>query len=105
MILISKTYSEMTPESAEDGEYSYSGFVWEDCEYSFRELVELLRECSEASCWPATGSVNEWYCNEWGTTDYSTGEQRQECVHYSHKNPSKNAKYWRWAAKAAGLVK
>ena len=37
-IIISRTYSETTPESAENGEFSDHGFITEKQEVSFYEL-------------------------------------------------------------------
>jgi len=105
MILISRTYSEVTPESAEDGEESESGFICEDAAYEFRELVRLLREHRNPSCYPATGSTREWYSTGYDVADYRTGTEREECVHFSRNNPPHNARYWKLAAKAAGIVK
>jgi hypothetical protein len=44
MILVNITYQVVTPESAEHGEDAESGFVTENAEYGFRELVKRLRE-------------------------------------------------------------
>lgn len=105
MILISKTYSETTPDSVDDGELSDSGFVFEDSEYSFRDLVRLMRDYREPSNYPATGSAREWYSSGWNIEDYGTMTEREESIHFSHKNKPHNARYWKLAAKAAGLVK
>lgn len=105
MILICRTYDECTPESAEDGESSDAGFVYEDEPMTFRELVRELRDMSEASNGRPTGDIGEWYSTGYSVTDYSNLTERNESVHYSHNNPARNAKYWRWAARAAGLVR
>lgn len=105
MILINRTYSETTPESAEDGDYSDSGFIVEDVAYGFRELVALLKSHPEASCSPADGSEFEWYSTGFYTDDYTYGTEREESVHYSRNNAPRSAKYWRLAAIAAGIVK
>jgi hypothetical protein len=71
---------------------------------SFRELVDLMREWWEVSCYPATGSTLEWLRREDGY-DYRTGERYVVSLHYGWHQPPRREKYWRWAMKAAGLVK
>ena len=105
MILVDRCFSEMTPESAEDGEHSDTGFLAQDEAYTFRELVRLMRDHGAASCWPASGDTCEWYSTDWDTVCYRTGTQRECSMHYSRANPERNAKYWRLAAIAAGIVK
>jgi hypothetical protein len=105
MILINRCFSETTPESAAECENSDSGFIAEDVAYGFRELVELLKSHPEASCSPATGETFEWYSTGHYTECYRTATEREESVHYSRNNPARNAKYWRWAAIAAGIVR
>lgn len=106
-LLISRTYSETTPESAEDGDFSDTGFVYQDVEFTFRELVKELSEMSESSRWPSTGSTHDWYSTPFEVTDYGTGTgtERQESIHFSRSNPPRLAKYWSKAARAAGLIK
>lgn len=105
MILVHKTFTEITPESAEDGDSSDSGMVWENVEYTFKELVRLLRDYPEASNYPTNGSTGEWYETGYFTECYATGTERCEAVHYSADNAARSAKYWRKAAQQAGLVK
>lgn len=103
MILISKTYSEITPESAEDGEFSDSGFVFEDAECTFRELVDYLKEHKGSSCYPCKGEISEYFSSGFSVDDYQTGTETGTSIHYSRKNPSRKDKYWKLAVKAAGL--
>lgn len=105
MIIIDCTFSEVTPESAENGELSDSGFMWQDNECSFRDLIRLMRDHTNSSCHPATGGTHEWYTSEMGAIDYRTGTERETSLHYSQKNPARNAKYWRKAAIYCGIVK
>lgn len=105
MILVNRAYSEVTPESAEDGDISDSGMIAENAEYTFRELVAMLKDHPQASCHPARGDVFEWYSSGWHIDDYATGTEREETVHYSMSNPARNAKYWKLAAIAAGIAK
>lgn len=106
MILINKTFSEVTPESAENGEHSDSGFVWENAECGFKELVRLLQEHREPSQWPLRAPhTGVWFSSGFSIEDYSTCTERETSIHYSHDNPAKNEKYWCKAVRAAGLVK
>lgn len=103
-ILIDRTYSVLTPESAECGDIAESGFVSQSEPCSFRELVDLMREHSEPSCYPSRGGTCEWFSTGF-ETDYRTGDDRETCIHYCRENPERMARYWRLAAIAAGHVK
>lgn len=106
-ILINKTYSVVTEESAEYGDYAEQGFEFENSPYEFRELVRLLRDYSESSVYPLTDAdINEtvWFTSE-PDIDFRTGEETTYSVHFSRDNPARNAKYWLKAARAAGLVR
>lgn len=108
-VLVSKTFTDVTPESAEHGEAADRGFLWEDTPHTFRELVALMRECSNPSSFPlrrpadVTDSV--WFSCEPYTADYETGMEREESIHYSRANDPRALKYWQLAAKAAGLIR
>lgn len=104
MLLISKTYSEVTPESAENGELSDTGFVFKDEPFSFRELVDELRNYSCMSSCPSDGATSEWASTHMETVDYTTGTDREESLHFSRKNPARAGKYWAKALRAAGLI-
>lgn len=105
MILIDKCYSEITPESAEDGDTSDAGFEWINCPVSFRELVDYMREHSNPSNMPASGGTFEWYSTGYSIDDYATGTERETTIHFSRENPPHKAKYWKLASKFAGLTK
>lgn len=106
MILISKTFQTVTPESAEDGEFADQGFVFEDEPYTFRELLTLIdREgFHNPSCAPATGEPYEWL-DSYPETDYHSGEETIYSLHFSSKNDNRAAKYWQAAFKAANIIK
>lgn len=105
MILVNRAFSEVTPESAEAGDISECGMIRENEEYTFRELVRAMREHPQPSAWRATGDTSEWLSTGYGVSDYGTGTERGETLHYSCDNPPRNAKYWRWAMRAAGVLK
>lgn len=104
-ILIHRAFSEITPESAEHGDHSATGLIAENEHCTFRELVHYLREHPQCSCSPCRGDTCEWFSTGPYTSDYSTGTEREETIHYSRDNPPRMAKYWRKAAIAAGIAK
>ena len=104
MIKISKTYEIVTHESAEHGEAAEHGFIFESEGYTFRELVQLMRDYNNPSCSPASGGVYEWLSND-AYIDYATGAETIESIHYSAENEPSRAKYWRKAMVYAGLIK
>ena len=95
-ILVDRTYSEITPESAEDGDFSDTGLISQDEEYSFSELVKLMKGHPQASSSPHE-SINTWYSTGYYTSDYRTCTEREECIHFSEKNTPNAAKYWKLA--------
>lgn len=103
-ILISRTYAEVTPESAENSDFSKTGFISEQEQVSFSELVGLMREHSQPSCSPNDGSPQTWYSSGFYTSDYSTGTEREESIHFHRDNTPNADKYWKLAAKFAGIL-
>lgn len=103
MIFISKTYEIVTHESAEYGESADAGFVYEDVEFTFRELVRELQDYAFLSCSHGNGNTSEWVSTEPYKDPYS-GEYETFSLHYSHQNNGKNAKYWRKALECAGFI-
>lgn len=70
---------------------------------SLRELISKMREYPHSSCYPSSGATYEWLSRH--ETDYRTGADVTESIHYSRDNPARNARYWRIAMKAAGIAK
>ena len=103
MILINKTYSIVTPESAENGEDSDSGFLSKNEKVTFRELVNLIQDHPAPSCYPASGSVWEWV-STYPSTDFQTGEEETQSLHFSRQNGPWKEKYWKKAMQMAGIV-
>lgn len=82
MINYSETFATITPESAEQGDYEETGFIWEETSDTFRSMVELLQgtepSCSdiEQARWFTAYSYNE------GTRDYwETGTEESRSYH------------------------
>lgn len=103
MIKISITYEIISPESAEEGEVADTGFVREDDEVTFGDLVRLMRVYRNPSCWPPTGATYEWLNGNY-ETDYRTGEERLESLHFERDNAPRAEKYWAKAMRAAGIL-
>jgi len=103
-ILINRTFSEITPESTEQGDFSDMGFIAQDEQVTFSDLVQIMREHNNPSCSPCKGDINTWFSTDFYTDDYATATMREESIHYSNNNTVNGAKYWRLAAKAAGYI-
>lgn len=103
MILLSKTYTETTPESSEDGENSDSGFIFENVPHTFRETVAMLREHRNPSHWPLKGAYapGVWFSSGYETEDYTTGTERETAIHFCRENEPRAIKYWILAARVA----
>jgi hypothetical protein len=104
-ILISKTFTEVTPESAVDGDFSDMGYITEKEAVTFRELVQLMKEHPEPSQSPTDGNTRTWFTCYPYTSDYSTAAERQESIHYHQDNTPNIPKYWKLAYKIANQVK
>jgi hypothetical protein len=99
-ILVSRTYADTTPESAMEGDFSEIGFITECEVLSFRELVYLLRDHPHPSE-SGEPSVHTWFTGESYVTDYRTGTDRQESVHFHRDNNAHVCRYWVLASKIA----
>ena len=91
-ILISQCYSEVTPESAEAGDFSDSGFIRECEPMTFRELVNLLW----AGGFYREGET-EWLTTGWSTTDYTAATEQEETLHFHRANHSRMRKWFELA--------
>jgi hypothetical protein len=104
MILVSRTFDIVTPESAESGESADSGFLAESESVTFRELVSLMRAHPNPSCYPPSGETYEWL-SSYPETDYLDASETTESLHFARENPPRAAKYWRKAMRAAGIIR
>ena len=104
MILVSRTFEVITPESAEYGESAESGFLVESEFVTFKELVTLMREHPVASCYPPRGETYEWL-STYPSQDYRDASETTESLHFARENPTRMAKYWRKAMLAAGIIR
>jgi hypothetical protein len=104
MILISRTFEVITPESAEEGESAESGFLSEGEAVTFRELVSLMRDHPIPSSSPCAGSQWDWLSSH-SETDYRDCSNRTESLHLDRSNHPRTLKYWRKAMIAAGIIR
>lgn len=104
-IIINRTYCEIDPESAEDGEFSATGFISHGDEVTFRELVALLQKHPNPSSSHGTTDPHVWWSTGFEVEDYSTGTEREECVHCSDENSDYGRVLWIRAVKVAGFAK
>ncbi len=100
MILITKTFSEITPESAEYADFSNSGIVYEKESVSFRELVCLMVEHFLPS---NSGDISKYtyFSSGYFISDYFTATEREYTIHFHNDNLPQFEKYWELAAKVA----
>lgn len=96
-ILISRTYTETTPESAAEGDFSKRGFISRRLKVTFSQLVDLMSEHPHPSESPNDGNTRVWYSTDYYTSNYTRGVEREESMHYHRQNTPNAAKYWRWA--------
>ncbi len=104
MIIISRTFDVVMPESAEDGESADSGFLAESESVTFRELVSLMESHPNPSCYPSRGESYEWLSSH-PETNYRDASETTESLHFSRENPPRRLKYWRKAMRAAGIIR
>lgn len=106
MIIVNRYFEIVTPESAEDCDAAERGILAEGERLTLRELIRAMQG-GESSCYPARGDVFEWVSIPQGGTRayFEDGEEETHTVHFSRDNPPRNARYWRIAMIAAGIVK
>lgn len=91
---ITTTFSQTTPESAEQGDYSDTGWIDEegvDMNLDEYDREEGLTVAEKTAKWLFNEGASEgssshyhhgmWYSTEWSVNDYSTGEEEQRSFH------------------------
>ena len=95
-MLIVRAYSEITPESAEHGDFSDTGIVHDAEPYTFRELHDAARlggfSFDGGTRWADTG---------FSVVDYRTGTERSESLSLAYGQPARLEKWFRLAIDAA----
>ena len=101
MLQIAMTYEIVTPESAEDGEAADSGFVFEACDCTARELLAYIQR--EGFNVPSDSpGIPGWLSTD-SEMDYSTGETETRSIHPGRDPQSQ--KVWARVLRIAGIVK
>ena len=91
-------FADITPESAEHGDFEQTGIL-NECNLTFRELVE---ELSGHRHWqPVEGG--DWFTTGFYTIDYGTCRDREETLHVRRPSP-RHERYYQVALKLAGLI-
>jgi hypothetical protein len=88
MILISRTFEIVTPESAEFGESDDAGFISQSEPVTFRELVELMR------AHPVPSSSPWDWLSSYPEEDFRDCSNRTESLHYDKSNPPSRERVW-----------
>lgn len=102
---VSETYSESTPESAADGDFSETGYLYGynakngyRQSFTLKEIVEqfIRRDYVYAENYCSRSTSQSLYGSTY-TSDYRTGTERQECLHIRPKGPRHTKAYKRAA--------
>lgn len=100
-IFLSQTYQIVSEESAEHGDFEDTGFDWEDVPHTFKEVVDLIKDCGFIHKSDSHG-VPRWLSTE-DDIDFQTGDRESKSLHPA--SDSRSQRYWAKACKAAGIIK
>lgn len=92
-----RCFADMTPESAEHGDYEETGILSE-WDLTFRELVE---ELSSHRHWQLAEGA-DWFTSGIFTVCYRTGRDREETLHVRRPSP-RHERYYQLALRLAGV--
>lgn len=90
---VSRTYTEVTPESRDFGDFSNNGFVYENESFTLKELLSELKSFTGLSCSRSCIDSGTWAETEYSTVCYKTMTERQENLHIKlvgGNQPTKN---------------
>lgn len=87
--LMSKTYQVVTPESAEQGDFSDQGFEYEGNEFdTLWDVAEEIRNAGATELSSSgEASPHDWYSTVDGDTDYKTGAETTYSFHPKDLTP------------------
>jgi hypothetical protein len=88
MILVNKCFEVI----GEDGEIVESGFSSKNEEVTFKELIKLLSNYPDCSCYPSLGNTYEWFTNY--DINFYSGNNDNNTIHFSRDNNARAEKYW-----------
>lgn len=98
-IITRRTFAVWDEESIEIGETDDTGWDWMAKGFTFRELVEHLREYQHPSSMPASTFTEHTYVTTESDADLMTGDQTEYSLFFA--GPPSLARYW---VKALRLV-
>jgi len=80
---VSLTYQQITPESAEHGDFSDQGFIYEDKKMSLKDVLSELEHEGAVFTeeWSYQGDTVDCYHPDFVDIDLSTGTKEQRCLH------------------------
>jgi S-adenosylmethionine/arginine decarboxylase-like enzyme len=81
LVSVSRYYELVTPESAEDGDASERGVVYEDVEMNIRDTIRELRQGGFSELSDSHINAGTWTTAHLGVVDYRTCEERSESLH------------------------
>lgn len=92
VIAFSRTFARTTPESIDAGDFSETGFL-EKGKCSFRELMDMLEEHTEASTYPLRESSlqHTWFSDGFNVVCYTTGTEQENSLHIGQDAVSQRA--------------
>lgn len=90
-MIISKTFEIISS----DGEVLENGFVFEDENHDFKDLLRELKNEN----WELLNDTNDIY--SYSEQDYKTGNYERFGLHFSRDNKKRKLKYWEKAIKKA----
>ena len=101
MLQLSMTYETITPESAEDGDVSEWGFVFEACDCTARELAKYITR--EGFTEPSDSRGVPRWLTVYGDADYRTGEVENRSIHPG--DDAQSQRVWARVLCIVGIVK
>jgi hypothetical protein len=99
-VLVSQTF-EVAPADCESEDDLETGFEFQSRAVTFRELVQLMQDHPNASCSPLHYADQFIWFTSHPEQDYRTGATRTTSIFFDKSNPTRKAKYWDWAMRAA----
>lgn len=101
MMKLAMTYETVTHESAENGDFEDTGFVFEDTEYSAHELAQLITR--EGFTEPSESKGVPRWLTRCGETDYRTGTVENRSIHPGRDIQSQKA--WANVLRICGIIR
>ena len=102
MLKLSCTFETITHESAENGDFESTGFVFEEQKTGARELFNMIRRGGFTEPSESRGVPRWLTCSEYGL-DYRTGEVENRSIYPG--SDAQSQKVWAKVLKIAGVSK